>query len=101
MVEKKSIKNVEGGANAGAETGKKSMLSEHKGKLALGVAATLGIMVFYNWRQKNLPKEDPEAYAQLKRFKESMKADQAQSQSANGTKPPKAPAKTRTTRSSS
>jgi hypothetical protein len=55
----------------------KSVLSEHKGKLAIGVAATLGLMIFYNWRQKNLPKEDPEAYARLQRFKDFVKADAA------------------------
>jgi hypothetical protein len=53
------------------------VLNEHKGKLAIGVAATLGLMIFYNWRQKNLPKEDPEAYARLQRIKNSVKADDA------------------------
>jgi hypothetical protein len=53
----------------------KNMISEHKGKLAIGVAATLGVMVFYNWRRKNLSKEDPEGYALLQRFKNSVKAD--------------------------
>lgn len=89
MNEKKSAMDVERGADAGAATGKKSMLSEHKGKLAIGVAATLGIMIFYNWRQKQLPKEDPEAYARLQRFKESIKADQAQAKPANNERPAK------------
>ncbi|MEN3296729.1 MAG: hypothetical protein V7642_5982 [Burkholderiales bacterium] len=53
------------------------VLKENKGKLAIGVAATLGLMIFYNWRQKNLPKEDPEAYARLQRIKNSVKADDA------------------------
>lgn len=47
----------------------KAMLNEHKGKLAMGVAATLGLMVFYKWREKNLAEEDPEEYARLQRIK--------------------------------
>lgn len=47
----------------------KTMLNEHKGKLAIGVAATLGLMVFYKWREKKLAEEDPEEYARLQRIK--------------------------------
>ncbi len=47
----------------------KAMLNEHKGKLAIGVAATLGLMVFYKWREKKLAEEDPEEYARLQRIK--------------------------------
>jgi hypothetical protein len=50
-------------------------LGEHKGKLAIGVAATLGLMVFYKWREKKLAKEDPQEYARLQRFKNSVRAD--------------------------
>lgn len=45
-----------------------NLLSEHKGKLAFGAAAALGLMVLYNWREKSLAEEDPEAYARLKKF---------------------------------
>jgi hypothetical protein len=69
----------------------KSLLSEHKGKLAIGVAATLGVMIFYNWRQKNLPKEDPEAYARLQRFKNFVKADSASDKHGHNGKHRKAP----------
>lgn len=53
----------------------KNILSEHKGKLAIGVAATLGLMVFYNWRQKRLSKEDPEAYARIQKITSKVKSD--------------------------
>lgn len=46
-----------------------NLLSEHKGKLAIGVAATLGMMVYYGWREKRLAKTDPEEYARLQRLK--------------------------------
>ena len=50
-----------------------NLLSEHKGKLAIGVAATLGIMVYYGWREKRLAKTDPEEYARLQRLKASVR----------------------------
>jgi hypothetical protein len=50
------------------------MLDDHKGKLAIGVAATLGLMVFYSWREKRLAKEDPEAHALHQRSKAIVKA---------------------------
>lgn len=53
----------------------KNVLNDHKGKLAIGVAATLGLMVYYKWREKNLAKEDPEEYARLQRFKSVVKDD--------------------------
>ena len=46
-----------------------NLLSEHKGKLAIGVAATLGMMVYYGWREKRLAKTDPDEYARLQRLK--------------------------------
>jgi hypothetical protein len=52
----------------------KSMLSNHKTHLAIGVAATLGIMIFYNWREKRLAKKDPEGYARLQRLKASVRS---------------------------
>jgi hypothetical protein len=68
-----------GSANgAGAENSLPSqlagMLDDHKGKLAIGVAATLGLMVFYSWREKRLAKEDPEAHALHQRSKAIVKA---------------------------
>lgn len=72
-------------ANVDSVTAAKNMLSEHKGKLAIGAAATLGLMIFYNWRQKKLSEEDPEAYAAVKRVKESIKADANQAKRARGT----------------
>lgn len=68
------------------EADSKGILSEHKGKLAIGVAATLGVMIYYNWRQKNLPKEDPEAYARLKRLKDSIKASETQQKQGHNSK---------------
>src|ERR1700712_3715025 len=50
-----------------------NLLSEHKGKLAIGVAATLGMMVYYGWREKRLAKTDPEEYARLQRLKAVMR----------------------------
>ncbi|GAB3554335.1 hypothetical protein GCM10027343_42250 [Noviherbaspirillum agri] len=56
-----------------------NLLSEHKGKLAVGAAAMLGIAIFYKWREHRLAKEDPDQYAQLKRIKSAVRE--------NGTKP--------------
>jgi len=55
----------------------KDTLNAHKGKLAIGVAATLGLMVFYNWRDKKLAKSDPEEYAWLQRLKARLNAGEA------------------------
>lgn len=60
----------------GLEQGK-AMLNEHKGKLAIGVAATLGLMVFYKWREKKLAEEDPEEYARLQRIKAVVREQDA------------------------
>jgi hypothetical protein len=59
----------------GLEQGK-NLLNEHKGKLAIGVAATLGLMVFYKWRDKKLAEEDPEEYARLQRLKAVVRANE-------------------------
>lgn len=67
--------DVQAGKDTEAGAGK-GLLSEHKGKLAVGVAATLGMLIYYGWRQRNLPKEDPEAYAQLQRIRDRVKADE-------------------------
>jgi hypothetical protein len=61
-------------ADSAGTTDAGSVLSNHKGKLAIGVAATLGLLIFYNLRQKKLPEEDPEGFARLQRIKESVKA---------------------------
>lgn len=62
----------------------KSVFEEHKGKLAIGVAATLGVMIFYSWLEKQLAKEDPESHAQLKRLKASVRAREANLQDEDG-----------------
>ncbi|MDB5842155.1 MAG: hypothetical protein JWQ23_4107 [Herminiimonas sp.] len=54
----------------------KSLINEHKGKLAIGVAATLGVMVFYNWRERQLAKKDPEGHARLQRLKAIVRTDE-------------------------
>lgn len=59
----------------GIEQGK-TLLNEHKGKLAIGVAATLGLMVFYKWRDKKLAEEDPEEYARLQRIKAVVREEE-------------------------
>ena len=58
----------------GLEQGK-ALLNEHKGKLAIGAAATLGLMVYYKWRDKKLAEEDPEEYARLQRIKAAVQSD--------------------------
>jgi uncharacterized protein HemX len=77
-------------AKSRTATGSTSILGEHKGKLALGVAATLGLVIFYNWRQKKLPEEDPEAYARLQRIKEGVKAEAWNAKRPGQDKPPPA-----------
>lgn len=48
--------------------------SMYKGRLAVSVAATLGVMVYYAWREKRMEKNDPEEYARLQRLKASLRA---------------------------
>jgi uncharacterized protein HemX len=62
----------------------KSTLSEHKGKLAIGVAATLGLIVFYKWRERRLAKEDPEAFARLQKLKASVRHEEPNAANAQG-----------------
>lgn len=64
-------------SGAASAAGSKNAFSNHKGKLAIGVAATLGIMVFYNWREKRLAKKDPEGHARLQRLKAVVMTDEA------------------------
>lgn len=54
-----------------------ALLDAHKGKLAVGVAATLGLMIYYNLKKKKLPEEDPEGYARLQKLKDSLRAETA------------------------
>ncbi len=49
-----------------------SLLSRHKGKLAVGAAAMLGLAVFYHWRESKLAKDDEEEYARLQRIKAAL-----------------------------
>jgi len=51
------------------------LLSRHKGKLAVGAAAMLGIAAFYHWRESKLAKEDEEEYARLQRLKAALEVD--------------------------
>jgi hypothetical protein len=50
------------------------LLGDHKGKLAIGVAATLGVMIYYNWRERRLARTDPGEYARLQRVKAGVRA---------------------------
>ncbi len=52
-----------------------ALLAGHKGKLAIGVAATLGLMVYYGWREKRLAQTDPEEYARLQRIKAGLRSN--------------------------
>lgn len=63
------------GQGEGAGASIKNTLGAHKGKLAIGVAATLGLMVFYKWREKQLAKDDPEDYARLQRVKAGVTSE--------------------------
>jgi uncharacterized protein HemX len=54
-------------------TSLKETLGEHKGKLAIGAAATLGMMVYYKWREKQLAEEEPQEYERLQRIKERVR----------------------------
>jgi len=51
-----------------------STLGNHKGKLAIGAAAMLGLAVFYKWREHWLAKNDPDEYARLRRLKAAVGA---------------------------
>jgi uncharacterized protein HemX len=67
------IAEAEGGSQVGsAAQAIANTLGAHKGKLALGVAASLGLMVYYKWRERQLAKSDPEDYARLQRLKASV-----------------------------
>ena len=52
-------------------------LANHKGKLAVGAAAMLGLAVFYKWRESKLARDDPEEYARLRRLKAAVDTDEA------------------------
>lgn len=77
-------------AGTGVTNTVKNVLDEHKGKLAIGAAATLGLMVYYKWREKRLAKEDPEEYARLQRLKAVVRVDgpdKSQAAQAQGATP--------------
>lgn len=57
-----------------------NLISEHKGKLAMGAAAALGLMILYNWKTKSLAEEDPEDYARLRKFTAPFKPADEQEQ---------------------
>jgi hypothetical protein len=65
------------GANGAAGTNgdaSEGLLSRHKGKLAVGAAAMLGLAAYYHWRESKLAKEDEEEYARLQRLKAALDA---------------------------
>lgn len=72
-----------GGISSGQQAAKSdsattvgSLFENHKGKLAVGAAAMLGIAVFYKWRENKLAKDDPEEYARLRRLKAAVGTDE-------------------------
>ncbi|TFW02993.1 hypothetical protein E4K72_13320 [Oxalobacteraceae bacterium OM1] len=52
-----------------------TLLANHKGKLAMGAAAMLGLAVFYKWRESRLEQEDPAEYARLQRIRAAVESD--------------------------
>jgi hypothetical protein len=71
--------SAQGQQNATVPSAAKSSgsLANHKGKLAIGAAAMLGLAVFYKWRDSKLAKEDPEEYARLRRLKAAVGTDES------------------------
>lgn len=63
---------------ANSAEGLSTLIADHKGKLAAGAAAMLGLAVFYKWRESKLAKEDPEELARLKRLKAAVETDRHQ-----------------------
>lgn len=53
------------------------ILSGTKTQLAMGAAATLGLLLLYKLRQKMQTTEDPEGYASVQRVKEALRNAQA------------------------
>jgi hypothetical protein len=51
---------------SGEAAPKDNLLTGTKTQLAMGAAATLGVMILYKLRAKMLAKEDPESYAQIR-----------------------------------
>jgi hypothetical protein len=52
-----------------------NLFSNHGGKLAVGVAAMLGLAIFYKWREQEVSHEDPDESAGLKKIKEMVESD--------------------------
>jgi hypothetical protein len=59
-----------------------NLFENHKGKLAVGAAAMLGLAVFYKWREGRLAKDDPEEYARLRRLKAAVGHDEPKAKSS-------------------
>lgn len=51
------------------------ILTRHRGKLAVGAAAMLGLAAFYHWRESKLAKDDEEEFQRLQRLKAALDAD--------------------------
>jgi hypothetical protein len=47
-------------------------LSRHKGKLAVGAAAMLGLAAFYHWREGKLARDDKDEFERLQRLKAAL-----------------------------
>ncbi|HJV76703.1 MAG TPA: hypothetical protein VJ654_20995 [Noviherbaspirillum sp.] len=67
--------NLSAGQASAPAVEERNLLSEHKGKLAIGAAAMLGMAIFYKWREHQLAKEDPQQYQQLRRIKSAVETD--------------------------
>lgn len=74
----------EGASGNASKAGR--LLAGHKGKLAVGAAAMLGLAIFYRWRESKLAKEDPAQYAQLQRIKSAIANDAANTGQPNNDK---------------
>lgn len=56
---------------------KEGLLTGKTTQIAMGAAATLGVLLLYKLRQKILEKEDPESYQSVQRVKAALKVAEA------------------------
>lgn len=59
--------------NGNANAPQEGPLSGKTTQLAMGAAATIGIMILYKLRAKMLAKEDPETYAQVREISAAVR----------------------------
>jgi hypothetical protein len=62
----------------------KNLVVNHKGKLAVGVAAMLGIAIYYKWHKFQLAREEPVEYARLQRLKQAVCPEEEQDRAQQG-----------------